>query len=220
MLTATALNGGLEQPIANWESPRGSAGNAGVGSQRIVGKVPYILRSSLALPHITCHNTFNISPYTIALALLHSPITAITAPRRASTRGGSTSRANRNRAPGGIRRNTRSRQQPNRYGHPEEQPSIHPHSQAPSDPPSDSDEAEPSTREYSYSSSSSTNTIQQSRSPVPQQSGGQQQETPTLPSEPDARPLSAVTAETSINLNTMRELLRSHEQDIVDQVVL
>ncbi|KAG0638324.1 hypothetical protein HOY80DRAFT_1048153 [Tuber brumale] len=142
------------------------------------------------------------------------------APRRASTRGGSTSRANWNRAPGGIRRNTRSRQQPNRYGHPDEQPSIHPDSQAPSDPPSDSDEAEPSTPEYSHSSSSSTNAIPQSRSPVPQQRRGQQQEIPTLPSEPDARSLSVATVETPINLNTMRELLRSHEQDIVDRVVL
>ncbi|KAG0635991.1 hypothetical protein HOY80DRAFT_1090791, partial [Tuber brumale] len=182
--------------------------------------VPYISRSSFALPHITCHNTINISPYTIALALLHSPIIAIMASGRASTRGGRTSRANRNRALRGIWRNTCSRQQPNRYGHPEEQPSIHTHCQAPSDPPSDSDEAEPSTPEYRHLSCSSTNTIWQGRSPVPLHSIALQQETPTLASEPDAQPLSVATVETSINLNTMRELLHSHEQDSVNWVVL
>jgi len=142
------------------------------------------------------------------------------APRRASTRGGSTTRASRNRATGGIRKHTRNRQQPNRYGHSEDQGSSPRPSQAASNTTSDSDEPEPSIPEYSHSPSSSTNTLQQSRSPTQRNSTPQQEQSPTSPSQLDTRPVSPAIVEGFVNLSTMRELLRSHEQDIVDRVVL
>ena len=165
---------------------------------------PYISRSSFTLHYITPNSIF----------------TPIMAPRRASTRGGSTTQASRNRATGGIRKNTRTRQQPNRYGHSGEQASTPQRSQAASNTTSDINTAEPSIPEYSHSPSLSTNTLQQSRSPTRQNSPAQQDEAPNSPSPPETRASSPATVEGSVNLSTMRELLHSHEQDIIDRVVL
>ena len=188
--------------------------------------MPTISLSSLHLAVIRPYTTRSLLPYisrysfTLHYITPNSIFTPIMAPRRASTRGGSTTRASRNRATGGIRKNTRTRRQPNRYGHSAEQASTPQRSPAASNTTSDSDTAEPSIPEYSHSPSLSTNRLQQSRSPTRQNSPAQQDEAPNSPSPPETRASSPATVEGSVNLSTMRELLRSHEQDIVDRVVL
>lgn len=127
------------------------------------------------------------------------------APRRGSTRGRTTAPNTRRRTQAGVRKNTRNRQAPNRYGQeatasPGTQGTQEPHS-----PTSSDAETEPTTSRYSHSPD-----------PTPSQT---LRGTSTLPSE--ASTLSSATAspEIPIDLNTMRELLRSHEQDIVERVV-
>ena len=142
------------------------------------------------------------------------------APRRTTARGGSqNSRGNTRRQQAGIRKNTRSRQPPSRYGQNPEQTSTPTSSQIAHNEGSDSDEAASSSPQHSYSPSSSTNTLQPSRTPISRSSTVQQPRTPSIPRQTNSSPVSHAASETSINLNTMRELLRSHEQDIVDRVL-
>ena len=142
------------------------------------------------------------------------------APRRTTARGGSqNSRGNTRRQQAGIRKNTRSRQPPSRYGQNPEQTSTPTCSQIAYNEGSDSDEAASNSPRHSYSPSSSTNTLQPSRTPISRSSTVQQPRTPSIPRQTNSSPVSHAASVTSINLSTMRELLRSHEQDIVDRVL-
>ena len=141
------------------------------------------------------------------------------APRRSSTRGGRTSRPNTRGPEGGIRKNTRSRHAPTRYGQ-QQEPVLTPtrESEGTNDPRSDSEEAQPSTPEYSHSPPSNTRTL--SGSPTSQNTARSDRGNHISTSAQASRTPSISPSERSINLTTMRELLRSHEQEIVDRVVL
>ena len=141
------------------------------------------------------------------------------APRRASTLRRVTAATTRRRAAAGIRKHTRSRQATNRYGQSpicaqevsRSSENIH--------ATSDSDEPEPSIPEYGHSPASN-NRISSSLQP------------PSIPSSPlpaissiPSNPTSTwhptlTTGEIPISLHTMRELLRSEEQHIIDRVIL
>ena len=140
------------------------------------------------------------------------------APRRAATRGGISTPSARRRAPAGVRKNTSSRQAPNRLGQQAEPPRVTPVTEDAIEPSSGSEEPEPSIPEYSHSPtrdsqihraySQLSNTISPPRV------------TPASPSEIDSHTLSRSPSDMPINLGTRRELLRSHEQEIIDRVVL
>jgi len=135
------------------------------------------------------------------------------APRRASTRRGSLRASNTRSSTSGIRRNTRSRQPPSRYGHKQGQTGMHTDDSA-----SNSVEPETSIPEYSHSPSSSTRTL--SGRPASQDTIPAQPETEMTPSTHSTRHLPTLSSNCSINLSTMKELLRAHEQNIIDRVVL
>ena len=139
------------------------------------------------------------------------------APRR-STRGGRTSRASTQSSGAGIQKNTRSRQAPTRYGQQQDPAHTPRGSESTNGPSSDNDEGDPSTPEYSHSPPSNTRTL--SGSPASRNATGPDLDNYLATSDPATRPPSASASERSINMTTMRELLRSHEQEIVDRVVL
>jgi len=140
--------------------------------------------------------------------------------RRMSTRGGSTTPALRPTRRGGIRKNTRNRQPPNRYGQPLDELSGIPDSEEPNTPSTASEDIDPSDPLFSHSPSTNTlpHTLYSEAPPsissiVP----------PTIlstPSVPSTSAAATPSTETPINLTSIRALLRSHEQDIVEQVVL
>ena len=136
--------------------------------------------------------------------------------RRGSRRGGSQAGTNRRRGQGGIRKNTRSRQPPSRYGQ-ETEPNTEENHQSPEEE-SGSDQGELSEYENSTIQGTQSHTLSEhiqssvaislrSTTPIP----------PTLyePSQ-QATPSSSQT----LNIEDMRELLRSHEEEIVDRVFL
>ena len=190
---------------------------------------PSFLASSLSTPRV-------LRCFFAALALeidlkanpTHSPsrpppyplisTTEIMAPRRSSTRGGSSNQSNTRASASRIRKNTRSRQPPSRYGQLIDPSSPAIDTSAANYTASDSVETNPSTPEYSHTPPSNTRTL--SRSPISQRTRGPHTELPRSPSVLETRPSPTPPSEASINLSTMRELLRSHEQDIVDRVVL
>jgi len=129
------------------------------------------------------------------------------APRRAPTRGGTSTPAARHRATGGIRKNTRSRQAPTRYGQRLEAPSHTPETEGTNEPTISSEETEPSIPQYSDS-------------PPLANPGLPHPGSPATPSQAASRSISPAPSDTPISLHTMQALLRSHEQDIVDRVVL
>jgi len=141
------------------------------------------------------------------------------APRRSSTGGGRTSRANTRGPEGGIRKNTCSRHAPTRYGQ-QQEPALTPtrEREGTNDPGSDSDEAEPSIPEYSHSPPSNTRTL--SGSPTSRNTARSDRGNHISTSAQASRTPSTSPSERSINLTTMRELLCSHQQEIVDWVVL
>jgi len=139
------------------------------------------------------------------------------APRRASTRGGTSAPLSRRGTRGGIRKNPRTRQAPTRYDlHPEPAPST-PRSAETNESGSSSMEPEPSIPEYSHSPQS--NEIQPSLAPVSPENPRPPPATPTTESEPESRSPSSPRSDRTISLGTMRQLLRSHEEDIIDRVV-
>ena len=144
--------------------------------------------------------------------------TEIMAPRRSSTRGGSSNQSNTRASASRIRKNTRSRQPPSRYGQLIDPSSPAIDTSAANYTASDSVETNPSTPEYSHTPPSNTRIL--SRSPISQRTTGPHTEPPRSPSVLGTRPSPTPPSEASINLSTMRELLRSHKQDIVDRVVL
>jgi len=138
------------------------------------------------------------------------------AARRGSRRGGSQAQHNRRGASSRIRKNMRNRQAPRRYGQNEE-PEAH-QSDHENTPESSSNGGNP--REYEYSTPSnnqnhclsndhqSTHNVQsQSPSPVDRVIDG-------------SSPHLYCTRNESISIDDMRELLRSHEKEIVDRVIL
>ena len=139
------------------------------------------------------------------------------APRRASTRGDTSTPANRRVARGGIRKNTRNRQPPSRYGQVQDSAIRSLNSGEGTGPSSTSNEVEPSTPRYSHSP---TPNIQQSisRTLSPAASSTEPQ-TPTISSLDSQASSPHQEADIPINLNTMRQLLRSHEQEIVNRVL-
>ena len=136
--------------------------------------------------------------------------------RRGSTRRDTSTPSNRRVARGGIRKNTRSRQAPSRYGQPPTQTNQQPGRENTSGTSSESGDKEPSDSEYRHSSS--THTLQHIPGEVLSRAASCV--TPATSSEPDTIPAPVPSPDGSINLYSMRELLRSHEQDIVDRVVL
>ncbi|KAG0643266.1 hypothetical protein HOY80DRAFT_1020255 [Tuber brumale] len=139
--------------------------------------------------------------------------------RRGSTRRNNANSTNRQGARGGIRKNTRNRQPPSRYGNLPRQETQEPGSEQSNSPSNGGDEAE--SQDPDYSQSLSTNT------PPHNQDSDTRQSTPSLapatpvtPSSPDTPSAPGPSPNDSININTMRDLLRSHEQDIVERVVL
>lgn len=137
--------------------------------------------------------------------------------RRGTARRGNSTPANRRGGRGVIRKNTRSRQAPSRYGHTTASEPRQPDIDDRNTPSSESDNIEASDPEYSQSSS--THTLPHHRVSEGPSSTPAPQMTPTAPSHPDSPATSTQSPTGSINLNSMRELLRSHEQDIVDRVV-
>ena len=140
------------------------------------------------------------------------------APRRASTRAAAATPARGRRSTGGIRKNTRNRQAPNRYGHPEEIPARNRQTEDPSEPPSSSVETEPSIPQFSHSPYSNS-PLPNSQAPSPN-TMTPRPETPATPSEVHMHSSSSIVSEQPLNASTMRELLRSHEQEIIDRVIL
>jgi len=140
------------------------------------------------------------------------------APRRVVSRGDSSTPTSQPRTRGGIRKNTRQRQPPNRYGVQPEPSTSRAESERTLAPSSTSQEPQPSTPQYSHSPSSNL----EADSPTPPPTRTARREAGTLPSAslPDSSPLSLRTPDGSINLETMRDLLRSHQQEIVDCVIL
>ena len=139
-------------------------------------------------------------------------------PRRRSSTRGASSAATRRGAPAGIRRNTRSRQPPSRYGHQSPQDSPHTVSeesrtlQINSEIVEASDSEQPGTPPSDHSLhqegslyASTTHTV----SP-----------TPRSPSEQNTVQTTVSSNHIPISLHDMRILLQSHEQEIVDRVVL
>ena len=112
----------------------------------------------------------------------------------------------------------RSRQAPIRYGHSQENESQQPESENTNPPSSQSEEVESSEPEYSHSSS--THTLPHMVGTETPSPGHTPRVTPAISSNSDTLPPSAPSPNGSINLSSMRELLRFHEQDIVDRVVL
>jgi len=142
------------------------------------------------------------------------------APRRAARGRGNTTgtRANTRRSPGGIRKNTRSRQQPSRYGQEQEAASFGLGSEITNDSRSESEQVEPSTPAYTVSPAENPRL----RSPTLASLSSttlRQREALSTPTTRDTQSLPASSPDLPINLNTMRELLRSHEQDIVHRVM-
>ena len=141
------------------------------------------------------------------------------APRRSSTRRGRTSRANTRGPKGGIQKHTHSRHAATRYRQ-QQDPALTAtrESEGTNDPRSASDEAQPSTPEYSHSPPSNTRTL--SGSPTSQNTARSDWGNYISTSAQANRTQSISPLERSINLTTMRERLHSHEQEIVNRVVL
>jgi len=141
------------------------------------------------------------------------------APRRASTRGGrgTATAASRRRATGWIRKNTRNRQPPNRYGQGPETPVGSPDPEPPSEPPSSSEEIEPSTPHYTHTSARNNERLS-SHTLMPEAITSPLG-TPIMSRPTEASAASRSISDIPINISTMREVLRSHEQEIVDGVV-
>ena len=137
-----------------------------------------------------------------------------------STRGGSTTPALRPTTRGGIRKNTRNRQPPNRYGQPLDAGSGIPDSEEPNTPSTASEDIDPSDPLFSHSPS--TNTLPHTRysEAPPSISSAVPPTILSTPSVPSTSAAATPSTETPINLTSIRALLRSHEQDIVEQVVL
>ncbi|KAG0640608.1 hypothetical protein HOY80DRAFT_1041362 [Tuber brumale] len=136
------------------------------------------------------------------------------APRRASTSGGTSAPASRHRVQGRIRKNLRTRQAPTWYGQQSEAAPSTPGTAVTHDPASSSVEPEPSIPEYSHSPSS--NQTLPSSAPASPDNPQPSPATPTTQSEHELPSPPHTTPDPPISLGTMRELLCSHEEDIVD----
>ena len=141
------------------------------------------------------------------------------APRRVASHEASSIPESQSRTRGAIRKNTRQRQPPNRYGAQLEPSTSRAESERTlaASTSSSSHEAQPSTPQYSHSPSSN----QGAERPAPPVHSATRTETrtPTSTILPDSSPISIQAPESPINLQTMRELLRSQQQEIVDQVL-
>jgi len=137
---------------------------------------------------------------------------------RASTCGEPSASATRCGASGGIRKNKRNRQPPNRYRQPPDSAPRSPNGQEQTEPSSTSNKVEPSTPRYSHLP---LRDMQQciSRTLSPLAASSTEPPTYALPSQHglDSSPQQA--ANIPINLRMMQQLLRSHEQVIVDRVL-
>lgn len=133
------------------------------------------------------------------------------APRRASTLRGSSRAADTRSSTSGIRRNTCSRQPPSRYSHEHTQTGMQTDNSV-----TNSVEPKTSFKEYSHSPASHTKTL--SGRPTSQDTTLLQPETQRTPSTSSTHHLSTPSSGRSINLSTMRELLRAHKEDIIDRV--
>ena len=142
------------------------------------------------------------------------------APRRASARSGRATAATRDRAQGGIRKNTRNRQAPTRYGQHSEGTNQSSRTQTTidtKDTASSSEEEEPSTQHYSHShlpiDLRSTSQLLSANSPA------RHARITALQSQLNSNSSASNYSDLQIHLNTMSELVRSHEEDIVERVV-
>jgi len=139
------------------------------------------------------------------------------APRRASARGGISTPATRRRAQGGVRKDRCPRQAPNWYGQ-KPGPQESTPGEGTNEPSSSSQDPELTTAQYSHTPGSNKR-IHVGQSLYPG-TISPPQITPAPPREIDSHTLSLSTSYTRINLSTMRDLLRSHEQEIVDRVII
>ena len=133
------------------------------------------------------------------------------APRRASKRRETSTPANRGGARGArgwIRKNTRNRQPPNRYGQSVDPVPRSSNSQEQIETSSMSNENQPSSPRYSHSplqniQPSISRTLSPKASPTAPA-------TPTMPSEEDPESSPLQESDIPINLGMMQQLLRSH----------
>ena len=135
--------------------------------------------------------------------------------RRGSRRGRSLAPSSRGGTPAGIRRHTRSRQPPRRYGQP---PESEPHE--PSSGDTHVSESEENDAELSAYGNSPQNNIHLN-SPINVNRSSESELSTTLqpPSEPESSLPATNLGNDPISLDDMRELLRSHEEELVDRVV-
>ena len=117
---------------------------------------------------------------------------------------------------GGIRKNTRNRRAPHRYGHNAEESSPQPESVETQTLEDENEEIEASKARNSPPSSP-TGTISVYGSAT---LNSLHSEIPVEQNDPRLNTHTPLLANEGITLDNMRELLRSHENDIVDQVVL
>ncbi|KAG0132655.1 hypothetical protein HOY82DRAFT_606367 [Tuber indicum] len=135
--------------------------------------------------------------------------------RRGSTRGSSQTSADRRGTSGGIRKSTRSRQVPRRYGQNVEDLSPHPESVK-----THTMEEESEQMQASEPTDSRQNTPTESPSAYdPARPDTFQSEIPVSRHEPTSLTGTCSPIHEGVTLDDMRQLLRSHANDIVDQVV-
>ena len=134
--------------------------------------------------------------------------------RRGSGQGSSRGTASQRGNSGGIRKNTRTRQAPHRYGQNPENQATPSRSEETVTLESESEPIDGS--EYGTPSRNQQSDVPAHSTPG---SASQHSETSALSSEPILPHQSSPPTAESISLQDMRELLRSHEEDIVNQVV-
>jgi len=140
------------------------------------------------------------------------------APTRVSTDGGTSAPGIRRRAPPGVRKNTRIGPAPSRYGQQQDLDHSTPGTERKNPPSSNSEEPKVSTPQ-SRQSSPKNGQIHISLS-LPSKTISPQSASAISPSDVDSYISSRSSSDIPINLSTRRELLRSHEQHIVDPVFL
>ena len=163
----------------------------------------------------------NTIPHT-TLSLAHPTNQLRTiAPRRASTRGSASTRASTRRTRGGVRKKNRTRKLPSRYGQHEITSSITIASEASNKSLSESEDVEPSIPESRQSPEFASHIRHQSAASsvhnTPQNLAASK--TSVQPNESYNRSAFPASTRGAINIDTMRVLLRSHKQDIMNRVV-
>ena len=136
--------------------------------------------------------------------------------RRGSRRGGRPTATNRRGAPGGIRKNMRSRPAPSRLGQAQEPESNQSENEESLRPASDSDQDDPSEYHNTPASNTQSHTLSNSNRLSPPL----RSPTSIQISEPEPSSNAKQISNEGITLHDMRALLRSQEDEIVDRILL